>query len=408
MVSIKKMRWTTITLWTVCIVIVGFIVFSFVVPKPANNDAASQKAELSDIERTVLATGTLEPYTLVSVGARATGQVTSLKVEVGQTVAKGTLIAEIDSATQTNDLLNAQAKLDDVRSQKISAEASLAQARNEFERQQQLFKADAGSQADYEAALKTFASAKASLTSIEAQIRQSQISVKTSQVNRGYTRILAPINGTVLTIVTKEGQTVNAVQAAPVIIKMGRLDKMIVKAQISEADVINVKAGQEVYFTILGDPDKRYYARLKSIEPAPTTFSSDNGTTTSNSSSAIYYYGRFEVDNPQGVLRTSMTANVHVVLQGVKNALTIPASALREHNPDGSYQVMVLTDGKPTPQSRRITVGINDGAKVQVNSGLQPGESVLIVDANAANAAKSNAGAGPGGGRPGPPNQGGR
>ncbi|ESQ84847.1 hypothetical protein AEAC466_07255 [Asticcacaulis sp. AC466] len=358
--------------------------------KPKRPELITQAAAMGTVEKTVLASGTLEPFEQVNVGAQVSGQVTKLAVALGDNVQAGALIAEIDSQKQRNDLDTSAAALNSQKAQRASAQATLAQAQNNFTRQQTLYQADAGSKADYEAAVQQLKSAQAALDTANAQIDQASISVRTANVNLGYTRISAPMNGTVIAIVTKQGQTVNANQSAPTIVVLGQLDKMTVKAEISEADVINIKPGMRVYFTTLGDPDKRYYATLRSIEPAPTDFSGDTSTTNATSSSAIYYYGLFDVDNPDGVLRPSMTAQVYIVQQSAQNVLTIPAAALGRKDKDGSYTVRVVAKDSKKPEVRHVKIGINDGTNVQVLSGIAAGEQVVIAQAQSGASSSAN------------------
>ncbi|OJU14245.1 MAG: hypothetical protein BGN86_11005 [Caulobacterales bacterium 68-7] len=263
--------------------------------------------------------------------------------------------------------------------------------------------ADATSRADFEAATATAKAAHANLAALTAQIAQASVQVQTAQVNLGYTRIVAPIDGTVVAIVTKQGQTVNANQAAPTIVKIGALQTMTVKAEISEADVIKVSPGQDVYFTILGDPGKRYYAKLRTVEPAPESIETSDTNTSSSTTTAtaVYYNGLFEVPNTDGRLRTSMTAQVYVVLGQAKNALTIPASALGPKGKDGGYVVRVMV-GKDQIEPRRVKIGINNNVTAQVLSGLSEGDKVVTGDAPKP-AAGAAAGGPPGGGRRGPP-----
>src|SRR5690606_2570827 len=132
------------------------------------------------------------------------------------------------------------------------------------------------------------------------------------------------------------------------------------KAEISEADVVKVEPGQDVYFTILGEPDKRRYAKLRTVEPAPESIETeDSGASSASSSStasAIYYNGLFDVPNPDRRLRTSMTAQVYIVLGQAKGVLTVPSAALGDKSRDGSYRVLVaLEDGKTAP--RKVKIG---------------------------------------------------
>ena len=401
-------------LWIVGIiamVIIGLVLWLTLFNHPKRPDFVTQTAEVGNVEKTVLATGTLEPFEEVNVGAQVSGQVTRLAVELGDHVRKGDVIADIDSQNQRNALLTSQAQLNNTRAQLANAQATLAQAQSNFTRQQTLYQADAGSRADYETAVATLKSAQASVDAVNAQIASAAVSVNTANVNLGYTHIVAPMDGTVIAIITKQGQTVNANQSAPTIVVLGQLDKMTVKAEISEADVIHIQPGMQVYFTTLGDPQKRYYASLRSIEPAPTDFSGDT-TTTTTSTSAVYYYGLFDVDNPDGVLRPAMTAQVYIIQQGAQNVLTIPSAALGRQDKDGSYTVRVVGKDKK-PQPVRIKTGVDDGSNVQVLSGLKAGDEVVVAQADAsANASASGnnrggsrraSGGGAGGGGPGGP-----
>ncbi len=361
-------------------------------------------ARVADLEHTVLASGAIEAFEQVSVGAQVSGQLKSLKVALGDVVKKGQLVAEIDSLTQQNSLKNAEAELANVQAQKIAKQALLRQYQLAFERQKTMLAQDAGSRSDFESAEATLATTRADIAALDAQIRQAAVAVDTARVNLGYTRITAPIDGKVVAIVTKEGQTVNANQSAPTIIKVAQLNKVTVKAEISEADVVRVKPGQRVFFSILGDPDRRYETTLRAIEPGPTTIgdssstssssSSSSSSTSSSSSSAVYYYGILDVPNPEGKLRISMTTEVNIVLAEAKKALTIPSTALDKGGPGGYYQVRVL-NAEQHIEERRVRIGLNNKVDAQVLDGLKEGEQVVIGEASATPASSTNTRRGP-------------
>ncbi|MFC7333904.1 efflux RND transporter periplasmic adaptor subunit [Rhodocista pekingensis] len=350
----------------------------------------SVPVRLGDIEQTVLATGTLEAKEMVSVGAQVSGQVIRLAVELGQTVTQGDLIAEIDSVTQRNALRTAEASLKAFQAQKRQQQANLVRDRAAFARQRQMLSADATSRAEFEVAQASLAATEAQIEALEAQIVQAQISVETARANLGYTRITSPIDGTVVAIVTKQGQTVNANQTAPTIVKIANLNEMTVKAEISEADVTRVRPGQEAYFTILGEPDRRYTTTLRSVEPAPESLQSESSSASnaasSSTSTAIYYNGLLDVPNPEGRLRISMTAQVSIVLDRAQNVPLIPSAALGNRRRDGSYTVLVADpDGGPA-QPRQIRVGLNNNAVAEVREGLAEGERVVIGQGSAGGA----------------------
>ncbi|WP_216332343.1 efflux RND transporter periplasmic adaptor subunit [Rhizobium sp. X9] len=359
-----------------------------------------------DIEQTVLATGTLKPVRLVAVGAQASGRITAVKVALGDTVKAGDLVAEIDSVTQTNSLRTAQAALANVNAQRVEKQATLVLNRQSLARQQEMVSKNAASRADFESATAALAVTEAQIKAIDAQIEEAQVAVETAEANLGYTKITAPIEGTVLSIVSQEGQTVNATQSAPTIVILGQLDRMTVRTEISEADVTRVKPDLPVYFTVLGEPQQRYDAKLASIEPAPESVRSDSSfssstssTSTSSSSStssseAIYYNGVFEVPNPKGKLRTYMTAEVHILLGEAKDVLTVPAAALGNMDGNGDYSVRVVAADSGISE-RKVKVGLNNKVTAEILSGLAENERVVTGELSAES--KTNSMPGPGG-----------
>ncbi|HHX4056821.1 MAG: macrolide transporter subunit MacA [Burkholderia contaminans] len=335
-----------------------------------------------DLENAVLATGALQAFKQVDVGAQVSGQLKSLKVRLGDKVTKGQWLAEIDPVISENALRQARASEESLRAQQQSTAAQLTQAELAFKRQQAMLPDDATSRESFEAARATLDVQRATLASLAAQIRSARIQIETAQANLGYTRIVAPIDGEVVAVVTQEGQTVIAQQQAPVILKLADLDTMTVKAQVSEADVIRVRAGQTAYFTILGEPDKRHYGKLRAIEPAPQNYAEAQSPLGGGSkpNSAVFYNALFEVPNPEHRLRISMTAQVSIVLSNARNALSIPAAALGEKRKDGTYAVRVLrADG--STETRNVRIGINNNVRVEVLAGLKDGERVVIGDA---------------------------
>ncbi len=372
---------------------VGLISFRYGYFDRRTSSAITAPVTRGNVEEAVLASGTFKPVNLVAVGAQVSGRITALHVKLGDAVKKDALVAEIDSTTQSNDLKTAQASLANVEAQRQESEADLANAQLTLIRQQTVFRSQAGSKADLDSAEASVKKITAQIAALDAQITSAQIAVETARANLSYTRITAPMDGTVLAVVNQQGQTVNAAQSAPTIVVLGQLDTMIVRTEISEADVVKVKVGQPIYFTILGDPGTRHDATLQSIEPAPqsitsdssisssTTTSSSSSTTSSSSSSAIYYNGVFAVPNRDNYFRTYMSAEVHIVLGEAKNVLTIPSSALGTKSADGSYVVQTLgDDGKPSP--RKVTVGLNNNVSAEILSGLSEGENVVIGEAS--------------------------
>ncbi len=338
-----------------------------------------------NIEQVVEATGTLKPSRLVSVGAQVSGRIDTLHVKLGDKVRAGDPIADIDSRTQRNALLSARAAQRTARANRDALATDLRQLELTLHRQRQLVASQLVARADVDAAKARVDATREQIAALEGEIVQRQTDVDIAQTNLEYTRITAPTDGTVLAVVARQGQTVNAVQSAPTIVILGNQDVMTVYAEISEADVVHTSVGQEAFFTILGDAGRRYSSTLRDIAPAPESITNEDtsgfapaGASAGASRTAMYYNGQFDVDNADGRLRSYMTAQVRIVLGRAKGVLTIPSAALGARATDGSYSVQVRgADGHPA--LRRITTGLDDQINVEVRSGLQEGEQVVLA-----------------------------
>lgn len=352
--------------------------------KNATPDVLTAAVERGTLEDAVLASGTIEATKLINVGAQVSGQVKRLYVKLGDTVKQGQLVAEIDSATQTNAVQDAQAQLAAAQANLAANLANLAKAKSDYQQQKELAQKGFIASSALTQYQTTWDTAQAEVQAAQAQIEQYAVRAKTAHTNLGYTRITAPMDGVVVAIVTDEGMTLNANQTTPTIIKLADLSTMTIQAQISEADVPRVRPGMKASFTLLGEPDKRYEATLRAIEPGPVDMASSTGQAASGgNTNAIYYNGLLDVPNPEGKLRISMTAQVSITLKRVENALLIPSSALGQRQKDGSYRVRVATGEKGQQQisERSIRVGLNNRVQAEVLEGLQAGEQLVVGDA---------------------------
>ncbi|AYO64044.1 hemolysin secretion protein D [Aeromonas salmonicida subsp. salmonicida] len=341
-------------------------------PNTTPDPVLSAPVTRQDVEQTVLASGVLQAIEQVDVGAQVSGQVTYLAVEAGQSVKQGDLLAEIDPLIAQNNLKTAEADLASRRAQLKIKQAQLKQNELAWRRQQQMFKQEASSRADLESAEAQLAVTRAELQSAQAEIENALIKVDRTKTELGYNRILAPMDGTVVSIVTRQGQTLAASQTVPTLLKLANLETMTVKAQISEADVTRVKAGMPVYFTLMGDADTRYHGTLRTVELAPTNI---NEQATSNA--AVYYYALFDVPNPDHTLRVAMTTQVTIVLGERKQVLTIPQTALGKKLGENEYEVTLIKDDDQK-ETRRIKTGMKDDIKVEVVSGLTEQDKVKL------------------------------
>ncbi|MBD2812002.1 macrolide transporter subunit MacA [Xenorhabdus sp. Vera] len=319
-----------------------------------------------NFERNVLATGKLDAVSKVDVGAQVSGQLKELYVKLGDTVNKGQQLATIDPQTAKNTVIETEETTKSLRADLRGARAEFKLAWLKFRRLKRLFKLHATSNQELDNSITDMHSKAARVDNLIAQIKKNRANLDTAKTNLQYTNIIAPITGIVTDIKTFQGQTVIAAQEAPTILTLANLDTMIVSAEISEADVINLKPGQKVSFTILGAPDKQFHGVLKDILPTPQVVNK-----------AIFYYARFEVPNLDHILRLQMTAQVKIELQLLHNVLMIPISALEKQISPTEYEVSVLHNGKEI--KRKITTGVFNNVNVQVITGLKENERVITA-----------------------------
>lgn len=346
----------------------------------------TEAARRGTLTREVVAVGRMGAIDLVSVGAQVSGQIKKLHVELGQAVKQGDLVAEIDSVSQLNQYNADKAILASHQAQLVAKQAALRIAQTRHDREAALRKREATSREAYEDALNTLALAKAEVAQVQAQIRQTELALDTDELNLSYTRIVAPLDGTVVAVVVDEGQTVNANQTTPTIVQIADLRQMENSIEISEGDIGVIRVDMPVRFTILSMPDKIFQTRISSLDPGLTTLSdgqygrsASTSSTTSvgtTSSEAVYFYGKSRVDNAEGILRIGMSTENTITVATVEDAILVPITALT-NRADGSKQVQVLgPDG--TVEERRVETGLADGVHVQITGGLREGEKVVI------------------------------
>lgn len=358
------------------------------------SEPATVKLGRGTIERTVLASGIIEAQNLLSVGARVSGQIENLAVSVGQDVKQGDLIAQIDNLDQQNEVLRAKAAQQQIEAQIAAKDASIRAARLVLARAQTLNQKSLTTTEDLEAAQASLDVARGDLGALEAQLEAAKVAVTSAQLALDRTRIVAPIAGTIVAVVTGAGQTVNASSATPTIVKIAQLDQMVVKADISEADVVRVKAGQKATFSLLGEPGISYDAELHGIEPAPASIKDSD---TIDTDVAIYYKGLFDVANPERKFRIGMTAEVTILLDRASDVLVLPISTLGKQNADGSYTASVWNSATKQAETRTVTLGLNNNVTAEVTGGLAEGDLVIADRDNGVKAATTTLRAPPGG-----------
>lgn len=413
--------------------------------KVAADQPLISTVEIGSIINTISSAGTVKPSNFVDVGAQVSGQLEKLYVEVGDVVEEGQILAEIDARSQQSRVDASRSAIEAQEAQVASRRASLELAKTNKERQERLMAANATSQQDYDTAVANLANAEASLIQLEKQIQQSRASLLSDETELEYTRIYAPLAGTVVSIEMNEGRTLNANQNAPTILRIADLSLMTVEAEISEADIGSLMKGMEIYFTTLSGGTRRWTGELRQILPTPVV-----------TNNVVLYTGLFDVQNQDGTLLPEMTAQVFFITSAARDVLTVPLGALTfvdpeqlrnaaagangerpvpvgVQRPDGAAQRPAGAGQRPagagrrnqggqlsgdlparrpalvrvlkqdgTEEERRVVVGVTSRVNAEVINGLQEGEQVISGIIQAAAAAPANTrGFRPGGGFPG-------
>lgn len=340
----------------------------------------TQPVRRQNVEKVVNATGEVKAVDLVTVGAQVSGKIEKLYVLIGQTVKMGDMIAEIDSTTQQNDVDIAKAKMSSYQAQLKAAKTSLKIAKKQYLRMQNLKKQNAASTEDLENAEDSYEAAMSKVAEIEASLKETEISLSTAETNLGYTKITAPLDGTIVSVPVKVGQTINAAMDTPTIVQIADLNQMEIYIEISEGDIGNIKPGVKVTYSVLADMNKVYETTLKSIDPALTLLTDDQYTEVVDSSEAIYFYGRLVVPNADGKLRIGMTTQNVIYVESAEDVLTVPAMALKG-DVDGKYVEVRTAEGV---ERRPVITGVSDDLNVEIKKGVSEGEEVVIAKMSSA------------------------
>jgi len=323
-----------------------------------------------DVENAVTAAGSLQPKRVVEVGAQVSGQLRKLYVEVGNSVVRDQLLAEIDATLQLNRVEASRASMRAQEAQMSARQAGLRLAEANAARQERLMAENATSQADLENSINSLAGAQSSLIQLQSQIERSRAELATQEAELGYTKIYAPSAGTVVDIASLEGQTLNANDTTPIILSVANLDTMTVQANVSEADVTQLDIGMHVYFTTLGSGDRRWNSKVKQIIPSPSI-----------TNNVVLYPVLFDIDNSDRALLTNMTAQVFFITSEARDVVTVPIGALtytdKKRGRSHRSATVEVVDAAGLTQTREINVGVASRIMAEVLNGLNPGETVI-------------------------------
>ncbi len=340
------------------------------------------------LENSVTALGTLQPRRYVDVGAQASGQIRQIHVEAGDPVREGQLLVEIDPSTQKAKLDASRYAIDNLKAQLQEQQAQHQLARQKYQRQQRLAAGNATREEDVQTAKAELSAAQARVDKFRAQILQAQASLRSDEAELGYTRIYAPMTGTVVAVDARVGQTLNAQQQTPLILRIAKLSPMTVWAEVSEADIGHVKPGMTAYFTTLSGGNRRWTSTVRQILPIPPKplietqgSGSPNSSGRSGSGRVVLYTVLLDVDNSDNALMAEMTTQVFFVAGVAKDVLTVPVAALQGRSgADRQIARVVAANGRI--EEREVRLGLSDRLRVEVLDGLHEGDHLLIGPAD--------------------------
>jgi len=335
----------------------------------------TEKVTKGDVRATVTATGTVNAVTTVLVGTQVSGTIKTLHVDFNSPVKKGQLLAQIDPATFDAQVGQARANLSLAKANVEKAEAALIDAKRTMERNKILHARNLIARSDLDTSETNYQSATAQLSASKAQVEQSRAALRLAETNLMYTRIVSPVDGTVISRNVDVGQTVAASFQTPTLFNIAQdLTRMQIDTSVDEADIGKIRVDQPVEFLVDAYPDTNFVGKVSEIRNAPITVSN-----------VVTYDVVVKVDNPDHKLKPGMTANVSIVLADKKGVLRIPNAAFRFRPPEREKEpsdqkgpaLWVLENKKP--KRVKVATGISDGNYTEILSGdLKEGEEVIV------------------------------
>ena len=328
------------------------------------------------ITQVVEASGTINPVNTVSVGSTVSGLIKAIYVDYNSVVKKGQLLAQIDPANFEAAVQQNQAQINSAESDMAKIQAVTEMSRKTYSRYKNLYKKNFIAKSELDQAESDYLSNLAQIGAARAKINQARASNKTAMTNLGYTKIIAPVDGTIISREIDLGQPVAASFQAPELFSIAQdLTKMQIEVNVSEADIGKVKEGQQVTYTLDGYPDRLFYGKVTQVRISPTTVSN-----------VVTYSVIVGVDNKDLTLKPGMTANVSIITSKSEDVLCAPSVALK-YTPetDGKkYQsqgLWILANKKP--QRIDIETGASDDTNIEVKSDkIKVGDKVIIGASN--------------------------
>jgi HlyD family secretion protein len=332
------------------------------------------------VTRAVTATGTVNPVLTIIVGSYVSGVIQEINCDYNTQVKKGQVCAKIDPRPYQTVVDQAKANLAQAQAQLAKDQANLDYAQLNYDRNARLAQTSAISKDTLDNSKNALDQAQAQLGVDRATIAQRQAQLEAAEVNLGYTEIVSPVDGTVVSRNVTVGQTVAASFQTPTLFLIATdLTKMQVDTNVSESDIGGIKEGDKVFFTVDAFPKRTFQGAVAQVRQSPQTIQN-----------VVTYDVVVSVDNADLVLKPGMTAASRIVTAERQDVLRVPSQALRyapgglkgatrNATPGNQSAVYVLRDGKPARVA--VTVGLDDDSHAEIVKGdLQPGEQVIITE----------------------------
>ncbi len=344
------------------LVVLLVIIAPFVLKKGNNKvEYLSEPIERRTITQIVEATGTIEPINTVSIGSQVSGRIEEIFVDFNTQVEKGQQLAQIDTSLFQAQLQQSQANINNAKATLARNEAQLEYDTKTYHRYKNLYDRNLVSKNDLDSAKSAYKSDLAQVAAAKAQIMQAEANYATASANMGYTKIVSPVKGIVISKEVEVGQTVAASFQTPTLFTVAEdLTKMRIETSVSEADIGKVKEGQDVEYTLDGYPDSIFRGKVTQVRLSPVT-----------ESNVVTYTVIIEVENNEGKLMPGMTANVSIITGKKEDILTVPNVALKFTTADNKTRYDkkgIWIEKKGKPFRINIETGVSDDTYSEIIS----------------------------------------
>ncbi len=324
------------------------------------------------ITQYVEASGTIKPINTIEVGTQVSGTVARIYADYNSVVKKGDLLAELDPSLFQANVDQSTAKLNNAQASYAKASSTLNYKRNNYQRYKHLYEKNYVSKDEVELALSNFQQAQAEVSAASAEVSAAKAALDNNLTNLRYSKIVSPVNGTVISRAVDVGQTVAASFNTPTLFEVAEdLTQMQIETSVSEADIGKVKVGQKANYTLDGYQDRKFEGEVTQVRLASTT-----------TNNVVTYAVIVSVDNSEGLVIPGMSANVSIVTNRVENALCVPPQALRftpETNGQKYEKQGIWLQTKSGLKRCDIEIGAADDNHTQIISKeIKEGDKVVV------------------------------